>query len=115
MYLDRETIHQPGEFNPFVVETANQLGEFFLRGDDDPAWGRSFAILDEVPTDLAEFLDGGSEIFDLVAATGIVLSHFVDDEDDCFAGQTTTCEFKDPFNNGLDRHGAFTTPLSVRP
>jgi hypothetical protein len=42
MDLQREAVHQPGEFDFLVVEAADELAELLLRSDDDPVLARPF-------------------------------------------------------------------------
>ena len=84
-----EAVLQLGQFDPLRVDGGDHFVELLLRGDDDPARGDELAGLQQILADLAELLDGGTQVFDLVAAAGDVLPHFVDDEDQRLAGAAT--------------------------
>ena len=81
-----EAVLELGQFDPLRVDGGNDFVELLLRRDDDPAGGDDLAGFQQVLADLAELLHGGTQVFDLVAAAGDVLPHFVDDEDQGLAG-----------------------------
>ena len=56
------------------------------------------AGLQQVLADLAELLDGGPQVFDLVAAAGHVLADLVDDEDKRLALSSSAPELKRAFD-----------------
>ena len=66
---------------------------------------RRFAGLEQVLADLAELLDGGPQVFDLVAAAGDVLAHFVDDEDERLARPAPAPKLEGPLDDLADGDG----------
>ena len=77
MDLERESIHEARQLHALVVETADQLGEFFLRRDDDPHFPAP---------DAAETLHDCLEVEHLLHVARDELADFINDEDEAFAG-----------------------------
>ena len=98
-----------------VPEGRNHFVELLLRGDDDPAGSRDLAFLQQILADLAELLDGGPQVFDLVAAAGDVLAHLVDDEDEGLALAPPTPKLERPFDDLADGDGGVPVALGVCP
>jgi hypothetical protein len=71
MNLQWETIHQPGEFDLFVVEAANEFAELLLGRDYDPVFATTFH---------AEVLDDGLEIEHFLYVASNELANFVNNE-----------------------------------
>ena len=71
--------------------------------------------LGEVLADLAELLHGRPQVFDLVAAAGDVLPHFVDDENQRLAGAAAAGKLEGPLDDLLHGDGGVAVPLGMRP
>ena len=75
--LLREAVHEAGELDLLVVETADQLAELLLRGHDQPVLAAP---------DAAEALDDGLEVEHLLDVAGDELADLVDHEQQGLAG-----------------------------
>jgi hypothetical protein len=72
-------------------------------------------LLEEVLPNLAELLDRGAEVFDLVAAAGYVLAHFVDDEDQGLALPPPSPKLEGALDDLADGDRSIAVPLGMRP
>ena len=104
-----------GQFDPLGVDGRDHFIQLLLGRDDDPDGCDDLAGLEQVLADLAELLHGGPQVFDLVAAAGDVLAHFVDDEDQRLAGAATAGKLEGPLDDLADGDGGIPVPLGVRP
>jgi hypothetical protein len=109
-----EAVLELRQFDPLRVDGGDHLVELLLRGDDDPAGCNDLAGFQQVLADLAKLLDGGTQVFDLVAATGNVLPYFVDDEDQRLAGAATAGKLKRPFHDLADGDRWLTARMRPR-
>src|SRR4051794_35709446 len=71
MDLLREAVHKAGKLDLLVVETADQLAQLLLGGDDEPVLAA---------TDAAEALYDRGEVQHLLDVTGDELAHLVNNE-----------------------------------
>ena len=109
-----EAVLELRQFDPLRVDGGDHLVELLLRGDDDPAGCDDLPGFQQVLADLAKLLDGGTQVFDLVAAAGDVLPHLVDDEDQCLAGAATTGKLERPLDDLADRDRRLTARMRPR-
>ena len=109
-----EAVLELRQFDPLRVDGGNHLVELLLRGDDDPAGCDDLAGFQQVLADLAKLLDGGTQVFDLVAAAGDVLPHFIDDEDQRLAGAATAGKLERPLDDLADGDRWFTARMQPR-
>ena len=109
-----EAVLELRQLDPLRVDGGDNLVELLLRGDDDPAGCDDLAGFQQVLADLAKLLDGGTQVFDLVAATGDVLPHFIDDEDQRLAGAATAGQLERPLDDLADGDRRLTARMRPR-
>ncbi|MEW6209583.1 MAG: hypothetical protein AB1631_14545 [Acidobacteriota bacterium] len=82
VYTKLESVLQFGQLDALRINRCDDLIEFLLRSDDDPDQGDGFFRFQPILAHLAELLDDGPQVFDLVGAAGYVLADLIDDEDE---------------------------------
>ena len=71
--------------------------------------------LQQVLADLTELLDRCPQVFDLVAAPGDVLPHFINNKDECLARPTPTHQLEGTLDHFADGDCSIAVPLGMGP
>ena len=110
-----ESVLKLRQFNPLGVNGGHHLVEFLLGGYDDPARCRYLSCFEQIPADFPEFLDGGPQIFDLVAAAGDMLADLIDNQNQRLSRTPAAKEFERAVYNLAHADCRITTALGMRP
>jgi len=108
-----ESVLKFGDLDALGVDGGDHFIRLFLGCDDDPARRRDPVGLEQVLADLAELFDGRPQVFDLVAAAGDMLAHFVNDEDKGLALPPSPPELEGAFHDLADRDSRVPVALGV--
>ena len=111
----REAVLHRSESDLLRVDGRNHFLQLLLGRDHDPNGRNDLVGLGKALADLAELLHGRPQVFDLVAAAGDVLPHFVDDENQRLAGTAAAGKLEGPFDDLLHGDGGVAVPLRMRP
>jgi hypothetical protein len=110
-----EAVLQLGDVDALGVNSSDHFIELLLRRDHNPARRGNLPLLHQVFPNLAELLDGGAQVFDFVAAAGDVLTHFIDDEDECLAFSPPSPKLEGALDDLAHCDRSIPVPLGMGP